>query len=41
VEESMIWEFIFWIIAVSFGVLSIGIASLIVWGLWREMKKRH
>ena len=36
----MILDFVLWALATAFGIVVIGFSSLIVWGLWRELKKR-
>ena len=36
----MPWDFVLWILAMSLSSLVAGFVALILWGLWRELKKR-
>jgi hypothetical protein len=33
-------DFVLWSIAVAFGILIVGLSTLIVWGAWRQVKNR-
>jgi hypothetical protein len=36
----MVWEFLGWVLAITFSVILLGTTSLILWGLFRELRRR-
>lgn len=36
----MPWDFVLWVIAMSVSTMFGGLVILILWGMWREIKRR-